>query len=114
MESRLTDAIECRGPLTSQCASSCAIGGDTRESRAFELTSRAIESAPMRAEHFAQMNSSDHNVTATADGVYDSRACHDAITAKRGKSAERSVALRQSPEPINLETLERIPPPQPS
>ena len=63
-----------------------AIDEETLEIRAVEVTSSAIGDAPILPELLDQIDPSDSISSVTADGAFDTRACHDAIAA-RGATA---------------------------
>lgn len=63
-----------------------AIDEETLEIRAVEVTSSAIGDAPILPELLDQIDASDSISSVTADGAFDTRACHDAIAA-RGATA---------------------------
>uniref|UniRef100_UPI0035AE9C36 IS5 family transposase n=1 Tax=Paenirhodobacter enshiensis TaxID=1105367 RepID=UPI0035AE9C36 len=58
----------------------------TLEIRAVEVTSSNVGDAPMLPELLKQIGPDQQIATVTADGAYDTRACHDAI-ADRGAAA---------------------------
>ena len=62
------------------------IDEQTLEIRAVEVTSSNVGDAPMLPELLAQIPADEEIATVTADGAYDTRACHDAIVA-RGAAA---------------------------
>lgn len=62
------------------------IDEQTLEIRAVEVTSSNVGDAPMLPELLAQIPANEEIATVTADGAYDTRACHDAIVA-RGAAA---------------------------
>ena len=59
------------------------IDADTREVRAIEITGSRVGDAPMLPELRAQVPPEEPIGTVTADGAYDTRACHSAIAARR-------------------------------
>ncbi|GLP85666.1 IS5 family transposase [Tritonibacter mobilis] len=62
------------------------IDEETLEIRAVEVTSSNVGDAPMLPDLLAQIPAGEEIATVTADGAYDTRACHDAIAA-RGAAA---------------------------
>lgn len=54
---------------------------ETLEIRAVEVTSSHVGDAPMLPDLHAQIPEDEEIATVTADGAYDTRACHDAIAA---------------------------------
>ncbi|SIO59972.1 Transposase DDE domain-containing protein [Rhodovulum sp. ES.010] len=62
------------------------IDEQTLEIRAVEVTSSNVGDAPMLPDLLAQIPTDEEIATVTADGAYDTRACHDAIAA-RGAAA---------------------------
>jgi hypothetical protein len=62
------------------------IDEETLEIRAVEVTSSNVGDAPMLPNLLAQISANEDIATVTADGAYDTRACHDAIAA-RGAAA---------------------------
>ena len=62
------------------------IDEETLEIRAVEVTSSNVGDAPMLPDLLAQLPPDQEIATVTADGAYDTRACHDAI-ADRGAAA---------------------------
>lgn len=62
------------------------IDEETLEIRAVEVTSSNVGDAPMLPDLLAQLPAEEEIATVTADGAYDTRACHDAIAA-RGAAA---------------------------
>jgi hypothetical protein len=62
------------------------IDEQTLEIRAVEVTSSNVGDAPMLPDLLAQIPAEEEIATVTADGAYDTRACHDAIAA-RGAAA---------------------------
>ena len=62
------------------------IDEQTLEIRAVEVTSSNVGDAPMLPDLLAQLPPDQEIATVTADGAYDTRACHDAI-ADRGAAA---------------------------
>jgi hypothetical protein len=62
------------------------IDEETLEIRAVEVTSSNVGDAPMLPDLLAQLPPDQEIATVTADGTYDTRACHDAI-ADRGAAA---------------------------
>ncbi|AQS50157.1 IS5 family transposase (plasmid) [Thioclava nitratireducens] len=62
------------------------IDEETLEIRAVEVTSSNVGDAPMPPDLLAQLPPDQEIATVTADGAYDTRACHDAI-ADRGAAA---------------------------
>ena len=62
------------------------IDEQTLEIRAVEVTSSHVGDAPMLPDLLAQIPTDNEIATVTADGAYDTRACHDAIAA-RGAAA---------------------------
>ena len=62
------------------------IDEETLEIRAVEVTSSNVGDAPMLPDLLAQIPADEEIATVTADGAYDTRACHDAIAA-RGAAA---------------------------
>lgn len=62
------------------------IDEETLEIRAVEVTSSNVGDAPMLPDLLAQIPAGEEIATVTADGAYDTRACHDAIAARRGGS----------------------------
>ncbi|MBL3572091.1 IS5 family transposase, partial [Rhodovulum visakhapatnamense] len=62
------------------------IDEETLEIRAVEVTSSNVGDAPMLPELLKQIGLDQQIATVTADGAYDTRACHDAI-ADRGAAA---------------------------
>ena len=63
-----------------------AIDKETQEIRAVEVTSSNVGDAPMLPDPLAQLPPDQEIATVTADGAYDTRACHDAV-ADRGAAA---------------------------
>ena len=55
---------------------------ETLEIRAVEVTSSNVGDAPMLPDLLAQIPAEEEIATVTADGAYDTRACHDAIAAR--------------------------------
>ena len=62
------------------------IDEETLEIRAVEVTSSNVGDAPMLPDLLSQIPAGEEIATVTADGAYDTRACHDAIAA-RGAAA---------------------------
>jgi len=62
------------------------IDEETLEIRAVEVTSSNVGDAPMLPDLLAQLPPDQEIATVTADGAYDTRACHDAV-ADRGAAA---------------------------
>ncbi|WP_146746429.1 transposase, partial [Rhodovulum viride] len=62
------------------------IDEETLEIRAVEVTSSNVGDAPMLPKLLKQIGLDRQIATVTADGAYDTRACHDAI-ADRGAAA---------------------------
>lgn len=62
------------------------IDEETLEIRAVEVTSSNVGDAPMLPNLLAKISANEDIATVTADGAYDTRACHDAIAA-RGAAA---------------------------
>ena len=62
------------------------IDEETLEIRAVEVTSSNVGDAPMLPDLLKQIGPDQEIATVTADGAYDTRACHDAIAA-RGAAA---------------------------
>lgn len=62
------------------------IDEETLEIRAVEVTSSNVGDAPMLPDLLAQLLPDQETDTVTADGAYDTRACHDAV-ADRGAAA---------------------------
>ncbi len=62
------------------------IDEETLEIRAVEVTSSNVGDTPMLPNLLAQISANEDIATVTADGAYDTRACHDAIAA-RGAAA---------------------------
>lgn len=52
------------------------------EIRAVEVTSSNVGDAPMLPDLLAQIPAEEEIATVTADGAYDTRACHDAIATR--------------------------------
>ena len=55
---------------------------ETLESRAVEVRSRKVGDAPMLPDLLAQIPAEEEIASVTADGAYDTRACHDAIAVR--------------------------------
>ncbi len=62
------------------------IDEETLEIRAVEVTGSHIGDAPVLPDLLAQIPADEEIASVTADGAYDTRACHDAIAA-RGAAA---------------------------
>lgn len=62
------------------------IDEETLEIRAIEVSSSNVGDAPMQPDLLAQIPAEEEIATVTADGAYDTRACHDA-TAVRDAAA---------------------------
>lgn len=81
------------------------IDEETLEIRAVEVTSSDVGDAPMLPDLLAQLPPDQEIATVTADGAYDTRACHDAV-ADRGaaaiipprRNARPGSRTRQEPE----------------
>ena len=58
----------------------------TLESRAIEVTDNSVGDAPMLLELMAQIPAAEPVASVSADGAYDTRACHEVI-AQRGAAA---------------------------
>ena len=58
----------------------------TLESRAIEVTDNSVGDAPMLLELMAQIPAAEPVASVSADGAYDTKACHAAI-AGRGAAA---------------------------
>ena len=58
------------------------IDEETLEIRAVEVTSSNVGDAPMLPDLLAQIPAEEELATVTADGAYDTRACHDAIAVR--------------------------------
>lgn len=59
-----------------------AVDEQTLEIRAVEVTSSAIGDAPVLPDLLDQISPQEKIARVTADGAYDTRACHDAIAAR--------------------------------
>lgn len=57
------------------------IDEETLEIRAIEVSSSNVGDAPMLPDLLAQITPDEEIATVTADGAYDTRACHEAIAA---------------------------------
>ena len=77
------------------------IDEETLEIRAVEVTSSNVGDAPMLPDLFAQLPPDREIATVTADGAYDTRACHDAV-ADRGAAA--IIPPRRNARPWNPDT----------
>ena len=62
------------------------IDAQTLEIRAIEVTDNSVGDAPMLPELMAQIPAAEPVASVSADGAYDTRACHEAI-AQRGAAA---------------------------
>ena len=62
------------------------IDAQTLEIRAIEVTDNSVGDAPMLPELMAQIPATEPVASVSADGAYDTRACHEAI-AQRGAAA---------------------------
>jgi hypothetical protein len=58
------------------------IDEETLEIRGVEVTSSNVGDAPMLPDLLVQIPAEEEIATVTADGAYDTRACHDAIAAR--------------------------------
>ena len=58
------------------------IDEETLEIRAVEVTSSNVGDAPILPDLLAQIPAEEELATVTADGAYDTRACHDAIAVR--------------------------------
>jgi hypothetical protein len=72
------------------------IDAETLEIRAIEVTSNQIGDAPMLPELLSQIPPNETIKQVTADGAYDTKACHEAI-AERG--AEAAIPVRKNGKP---------------
>jgi hypothetical protein len=77
------------------------IDADTLEIRAIEITSNSVGDAPMLPELLSQVPDDQEISTVTADGAYDTRACHNAI-ADRG--AHAVIPTRRNAKPWKPKT----------
>ncbi len=82
------------------------IDEQTLEIRTVEVTSSNVGDAPMLPDLLAQIPAEEKIATVTADGAYDTRACHDAIAA-RGAAAVRRA---KGPPDLLLILLTSAPP----
>jgi hypothetical protein len=73
----------------------------TMEIRAVEVTSSNVGDAPMLPELLKQIGPDKQIATVTADGAYDTRACHDAIAAR---DAEAVIPPRRNARPWTPDT----------
>ena len=105
----------------------------TLESRAIEVTDNSVGDAPMLLELMAQIPAAEPVASVSADGAYDTRACHEAIAQRGaaavippcknaqlwrsqsagGKGAQRSDAGLQAPGASDLEDVEWLSSAQP-
>jgi hypothetical protein len=69
------------------------IDADTLEIRAIEITSNSVGDAPMLPELLSQVPDDQEISTVTADGAYDTRACHDAVA---NRSAHAVIPTRRN------------------
>ena len=60
------------------------IDAQTLEIRAIEITDNAIGDAPMLPELLAQIPEDEPLHSVSADGAYDTKACHEAIASRHG------------------------------
>ena len=58
------------------------IDAQTLEIRAIEITDNAIGDAPMLPELLAQIPEDEPLHSVSADGVYDTKACHETIASR--------------------------------
>jgi hypothetical protein len=72
------------------------IDANTMEIRAIEVTDNTVGDAPMLAELLSQIPPEEPIASVSADGAYDTRACHEAI-AQRG--AQAVIPPRQNGKP---------------
>ena len=63
------------------CKIHLGIDEETLEIRAIEVTSSNVGDAPMLPDLLARITVEEEIATVTADGAYDTRACHDAVAA---------------------------------
>ncbi|NDK35890.1 transposase [Rhodovulum sulfidophilum] len=102
------------------------IDAETLKIRAVEVTSGNVGDAPMLPDLLVQSPQEEEIATVTADGAYDTRACHDAIAA-RGTAAiipprrnarpwkpdtQRNPAGVKTAGPDSPAEPERLPPPE--
>ncbi len=73
-----------------------AVDEATLEVRGVEITSSNVGDAPVLPDLLGQISADEPIVSVTADGAYDTRACHDAIA---GRGAEAIVPPRRNAKP---------------
>ena len=104
------------------------IDAETLEIRAIEVTGSRVGDAPLLPDLLDQIPDDQPLGMVTADGAYDTRACHAAIARgrcshpapqerqavegahRRGGRAQRCPSQLPSPWPGHLEALDRLPP----
>lgn len=72
------------------------IDADTLEIRAIEVTGNGVGDAPMLPELLNQIPSDEPIASVSADGAYDTKACHTAIAARH---AEAIIPVRKNGRP---------------
>ena len=72
------------------------IDAQTLEIRAIEITDNAIGDAPMLPELLAQIPAHEPLHSVSADGAYDTKACHEAIA---GRHAAAIIPTRRNAKP---------------
>ena len=72
------------------------IDAQTVEIRAIEITDNAIGDAPMLPELLAQIPEDEPLHSVSADGAYDTKACHEAIASRQ---AAASSPTRKNAKP---------------
>lgn len=107
------------------------IDAQTLEIRAIEITDNAIGDAPMLPELLAQIPLQEPLHSVSADGAYDTKACHEAIAsrqaaaiiptrrnakpwldARAGAQARNEILRTTHTRAGHLEEVERLPTPQ--
>jgi hypothetical protein len=71
------------------------VDAQTLEIRAIEVTDNAIGDSPMLPQLLAQIPEDELLCSVSADGAYDTKACHEAI-------AHRTASAGLDPQPIYL------------
>jgi hypothetical protein len=109
------------------------IDAQTLEIRAIEITDNAIGDTLMLPKLLAQIPVDEPLHSVSADGAYDTKACHEAITSRQaaaiiptrknaspwdrwqgwGTGEKRDIESHTQAWPLNLEEMERLPPAQP-
>ncbi len=79
---RIRGAARTGGAARSWRKIHIGIDEQTLEIRAVEVTSSNVGDAPVLPDLLAQIPGEEEIATVTADGAYDTRACHDAIAAR--------------------------------